>query len=100
MLITALNLIPIGQLDGGHILYTMIGKRAHVVALMVLWGTVAYMIYSQQLAYILMVVLLMMMGTKHPPTRDDTMPLGAGRYLLGWLTLAFIIIGFTPTPIK
>lgn len=38
------------------------------------------------------------MGPKHPPTANDTIPLGAGRIILGWLTLAFIIVGFTPTP--
>lgn len=44
--ITALNLIPIGQLDGGHILYTLIGKRAHTVAIGLLFAAVAYMIYN------------------------------------------------------
>jgi membrane-associated protease RseP (regulator of RpoE activity) len=97
--ITALNLIPIGQLDGGHILYTLIGKRAHVVAIALLMGAVAYMVYSQYYAYSLMVVLLFLMGARHPPTADDSVPLGAVRVILGWLTLAFIIIGFTPTPI-
>jgi hypothetical protein len=97
--ITALNLIPIGQLDGGHILYTLIGRRAHTVALLLLMGAVSYMVYSKYYAYGLMVLLLMMMGPRHPPTADDTVPLGAGRVALGWLTLCFIFIGFTPTPI-
>ena len=39
------------------------------------------------------------LGTVHPPTADDREPLGIVRTVLGWLTLAFIIIGFTPTPI-
>jgi len=97
--ITALNLIPIGQLDGGHILYTLIGKRAHVVATLLLLGAVAYMVYSSYFAYGLMVILLLLMGPRHPPTVDDRIPLGWPRVILGWLTLAFIIIGFTPTPI-
>lgn len=97
--VTALNLIPIGQLDGGHILYTLIGKRAHAVAIALLVGAVAYMVYSRYYAYSLMVVLLVLMGPRHPPTADDTAPLGAFRIILGWLTLGFIVIGFTPTPI-
>ncbi len=97
--ITALNLIPISQLDGGHILYTLIGKRAHKVAIALLLGTVLYMIITGSYTYSLMVILLFFMGPRHPPTRDDTVPLGTFRILLGWLTLAFIIIGFTPTPI-
>jgi len=39
------------------------------------------------------------MGPIHPPTANDDEPLGAGRTVLGWLMLAFIPIGFTPTPI-
>ena len=48
----------------------------------------------------LMVVLLILMGTRHPPTANDYAELGRGRVVLGWLTLAFILIGFTMTPIK
>lgn len=97
--VTALNLIPVGQLDGGHILYTLIGKRAHFVAMAVLWGAVGYMIWSGEFAYSLLIVLILLMGPRHPPTRDDTVPLGTFRIVVGWLTLAFIIIGFTLTPI-
>ena len=46
-----------------------------------------------------MVFLLIFMGPKHPPTADDDVPLGRGRVILGWLTLAFVIVGFTPVPI-
>jgi Zn-dependent protease len=98
--ITALNLIPIGQLDGGHILYTLIGRRAHRVAIVLLLVAVAYMILSREPGYGLMVLLLIVAGPRHPPTADDTVPLGPLRVVLGWLTLGFIIIGFTPTPIK
>jgi len=97
--ITALNLIPIGQLDGGHLLYTLIGKRSHFVAVVLLGLAVAYMILSRYYAYGLMVILLLLMGPRHPPTANDEVPLGVGRIILGWLTLAFIIIGFTPQPI-
>ncbi len=98
--ITALNLMPIGQLDGGHILYTLIGRRAHAVALGLLFAAMAYMIRTQQLSYIAMVVLLFLAGPRHPPTADDNVPLGTGRVLLGWLTLAFLFVGFTMDPVK
>jgi membrane-associated protease RseP (regulator of RpoE activity) len=97
--ITALNLMPIGQLDGGHILYTLIGKRAHFVSLSVLAAGVGYMAFTQDLGYLLMVLLLLWMGPKHPPTADDSRPLGLGRHILGWVTLAFVLIGFTLRPI-
>jgi membrane-associated protease RseP (regulator of RpoE activity) len=98
--ITALNLIPIGQLDGGHILYTLIGRRAHRVAITLLFGAVAYMIMTGQPAYALMVVLLFVSGPRHPPTANDNVPLGFGRIALGWLTLAFLFVGFTPKPFE
>ncbi len=96
--ITALNLIPIGQLDGGHILYTLIGRRAHRVAMLLIATAVGFMIYTQDLGYLVMLLLIWKMGPKHPPTADDSVPLGPVRITLGWLTLAFIIVGFTPRP--
>jgi Zn-dependent protease len=97
--VTALNLIPIGQLDGGHLLYTLIGKRSHGVAVLLLFAAIFYMLLTKQFAYALMVALLMLMGPRHPPTANDRVPLGRPRVVLGWLTLAFIVIGFTPTPL-
>ena len=47
---------------------------------------------------LLMLGLLMLMGPRHPPTADDNVPLGFWRYVLGWLTLAFLPLGFTPIP--
>jgi membrane-associated protease RseP (regulator of RpoE activity) len=97
--ITALNLIPVGQLDGGHMLYALIGRKAHAVAILLLVAAVGFMIYARYPAFGLMVLLLILMGPRHPPTADDTVPLGKLRILLGWLTLAFIFVGFTPRPI-
>ncbi|HID24401.1 MAG TPA: site-2 protease family protein, partial [Planctomycetaceae bacterium] len=97
--ITALNLMPVGQLDGGHILYTLIGRKAHYVAYALIGLAVGHMFHSKDYAYSLIIALLLVVGPRHPPTADDHVPLGTWRVLLGWLTLAFIIIGFTPRPI-
>lgn len=97
--ITALNLTPIGQLDGGHILYCLIGRRAHVVAIMLIGLVIAYMVISQYWAFSVMVMLMLMMGVKHPPTANDHVPLGTARHVLGWLTLAFLLIGINPRPL-
>jgi hypothetical protein len=57
--------------------------------------------YDKRLySWTLMLVLLWRMGPEHPPTSDDSVPLGWIRTALGWLTLAFIIIGFTPIPFQ
>jgi membrane-associated protease RseP (regulator of RpoE activity) len=97
--ITALNLTPIGQLDGGHILYCLIGKRAHVVAVLFVWLVAGYMIATQYWAFSVMLLLITMMGIRHPPTANDQVPLGRVRVVLGWLTLAFLLIGINPRPI-
>lgn len=97
--LTGLNLMPIGQLDGGHVLYTLIGRRAHVVAMLMWGGLVLYLILAQYVAFGLMLVLLAVMGLKHPPTANDRLSLGWGRTLVGWGTMALLLVCFTPRPI-
>lgn len=102
LLITSLNLIPIGQLDGGHVLYALLRRRAHVVARLLLFAALFLVLLKWETlgGWALMLFLLFLMGPIHPPTADDDEPLGPWRILLGWLTLAFILIGFTATPIR
>jgi Zn-dependent protease len=97
--ITALNLLPVGQLDGGHILYTLIGRRAHLPAYLIIGAGVLMMWLKQDYSFTVLLLLLLLSGPRHPPTANDHEPLGLGRHILGWLTLSFLIIGFTPTPI-
>jgi Zn-dependent protease len=98
LFITALNLLPIGQLDGGHILYGLLRWRARPVATTLLIAAIGAVIYFQMVGWFLMIFLLLLMGPAHPPTTDDTVPLGPWRMILGWLTLAFLPFGFTPNP--
>ena len=98
ILITALNLFPIGQLDGGHILYALLRRRAHTVATVIfVLAAVGVFVLGYQ-SWTLMIFLLLMMGIKHPPTANDDMPLGGVRTVLGWVSLLFLFVGFTPTP--
>ena len=104
LLVTSLNLLPIGQLDGGHLLYAMLRKRAHWLARFFLWGAAGAVFIGvfwrpNLRVWFLMLVLLAWIGPKHPATANDDVPLGGWRYVLGWLTLAFIVIGFTPIPV-
>ena len=99
LFITSLNLIPIGQLDGGHVLYALLRRKAHMVATVLLFSAVFVVIYGQLWHWSVMLFLLLLMGPIHPPTADDEEPLGLGRIILGWLTLAFIVVGFTPVPL-
>ena len=96
--ITALNLFPIGQLDGGHILYSLLRERAHVVSKLILIGCIAGVVAFEYWGWTLMLSLLIWMGAKHPPTANDEAELGRGRIVLGWLALLFMPFGFTPMP--
>lgn len=100
MFITALNLIPIGQLDGGHVLYSLLLGKAHAVARGLLLAAMAAVVMFGYWGWILMLLLLMWMGPIHPPTADDSVPLGTTRTIIGWLSLAFVPLGFTPVPFQ
>lgn len=96
MLITGLNMMPIGQLDGGHVTYTLFGKVAHWIAKGTMLFAIAFMVYYQTLMMILMVVLLLLIGTEHPPTRDDGVPIGWFRWTIGLASLAIPVFCFPP----
>jgi membrane-associated protease RseP (regulator of RpoE activity) len=100
LLITSINLIPIGQLDGGHILYGMFRKKAHLASLLLLIAAIWVSIHFRLWTWCPMLGLIAFLGTRHPPTADDSVPLGAWRYVLGLATLAFVVLGFTPVPIR
>lgn len=98
LLITSLNLFPIGQLDGGHVLYALLRKKAHYVARFILYAAIAYVLWKHLWMWLPMLALIFYFGPKHPPTANDEEPIGIFRTILGWLTLAFVIVGFTPNP--
>jgi membrane-associated protease RseP (regulator of RpoE activity) len=104
LLVTGLNMMPVSQLDGGHVTYALFGRRAHWIArifmvlLFVYMGVYVWM-YRQPPALFLMAVLILLMGTDHPPTRDDSVRLGWFRGLLGLASLAIPILCLVPNPI-
>ena len=96
MLVTGLNMMPVGQLDGGHVTYTLFGKTAHLIAQLAIVGAISYMVYHNNFMLALMVVLVLMMGPKHPPTLNDSVPLGIIRYVLGLASLSIPVLCFPP----
>lgn len=100
MLITGLNMMPIGQLDGGHITYTLFGKFAHKIAQATIVLAIAYMVYRSNFMFAVMVILLLVIGPKHPPTRDDSVPIGPFRYALGLASLIIPVLCFPPEIFK
>ena len=100
LFITALNLMPIGQLDGGHILYALAPKWAHRTSWLVVLGAWVWMLWEQYWMWTLMLLLLAMIGFRHPPVRSGGPALGLGRRILGWATLAAAPLIFTPKPFQ
>ncbi len=99
LLVTALNLIPIGQLDGGHVTYALFGSRAEILSRVVWWLCVA-MIVLVGPSFILWATLVRVLGLRHPRTLDDEAPLGRGRWLVALLGLAVFVMCFLPDPFR
>ena len=95
--ITALNLLPIGQLDGGHILYTLLPRAAHAVSITFLAAAVVAVVVGGLWHWSVLILILLLIGVRHPPTADGD-PIERKRAVLGWATLLFVVVGFTPTP--
>ena len=99
LLVTALNMMPVGQLDGGHITYTLFGRTAHLIARLFMLCGILYMVYFSTYQMALMAVLIFLIGVDHPPTSNDRVPLGWFRYALGCLTLVIPVVCLSPVAI-
>lgn len=99
LLITALNLLPIGQLDGGHVADAMFGRRrgaaVATAALVALFG-LGLFVWSGLLGWAFLVYFIA--GAKGLPPLDDVSGPGAGRLALGWLTFALLVLILVPVP--
>lgn len=101
LLITGLNMLPVSQLDGGHVTYTIFGSYSRWIARLFVIGAIAYMSYryffmGEPPIWILMLILVFVIGLYHPPTSDDKVPLGWGRIVLGIASLAIPVLCFPP----
>jgi hypothetical protein len=95
-LVTALNLLPAGQLDGGHVARALFGAKAKYFS----WVTVAILVGIGMFYYgwLIFALLILFLGARHPPPLNDISPLDLKRKCLGVLTFAVLIIAFVPIP--
>ena len=102
MLATALNLMPFGQLDGGHIAYAAFGRRARYISMATLGIALLLTVWS--LSWISMAIMMAAMafflGFGHPNVIDEHEPLNPRRTLVAILALVIFVICFTPVPIE
>lgn len=102
LLVTNINLIPVGQLDGGHVSYALFGERSQQIAkifilLLIVFGLVSWYVWSWY-GWLLWVVLLYFMGFGHPPPLQYWVPLDRKRRIIGYFTVAVFILTFMPVP--
>jgi membrane-associated protease RseP (regulator of RpoE activity) len=106
VLATALNLLPIGQLDGGHILYAFVGERTRKLSRVFVAALAAlgfYQLFTTEYkagyTWLIWSVILLFVAMRHPTIIDPT-PVGRGRAWLAVVALLILILSFTPVPVR
>lgn len=102
MLATALNLLPFGQLDGGHIAYAVFGHRARWVSMATLAATLLLVTRSMSwlMTALVMLAMAVFLGVRHPRILDEGARLDTTRILIAILALCIFLLCFTPVPIE
>lgn len=96
-LITSLNLMPIGQLDGSHILYALVGRKQVVFGWIALAAIVAMsFVWEGWIVWVILTLLVLMVG--HPEVPEGA-PLSAKEKALGWFCMAILVMTFIPVPV-
>jgi len=99
LFVTSINLIPVGQLDGGHIAFALLGeKQTRLSFILVLVMTVLGVLLWE--GWIIWAVLLLVLGLRHPPVISWEVPLDKRRKVIGWLAFVIFILTFIPVPFK
>lgn len=101
MLATAWNLLPFGQLDGGHVTYATVGESSRWVSLVTVTGCIVmcFVSYSWILMTLMLVAMLFFLGSRHPRPIDVYEPLAPGRRALAMFAIVMFALCFTPVPI-
>ena len=104
LIVTMINLLPIGQLDGGHVIYSLFGRAQWRVANLAILGLLGVGLYLAVTTgeflnmWILWAILAQVFGLRHPPPLDDITPLDGKRRLIGYATIVIFILILTPVP--
>jgi Zn-dependent protease len=99
ILVTALNLFPVGQLDGGHILYSFLGPKTRKLAPIFLVSFLVMGVFFW-IGWFLWAFIIYFLGLKHPRIWDEYSTLSRGRWILGVVVLIIFVLSFIPDPVK
>ena len=105
LLVTALNLIPSGQLDGGHAIYAVLGERVHfwtgriAFVVMAALSLTGWFVFGSPSGFLITILLGIMMRVKHPQPWDQSQ-LDAKRKLIALITLVIFALSFVPFPLQ
>jgi membrane-associated protease RseP (regulator of RpoE activity) len=102
MLATALNLLPFGQLDGGHITYATLGRWSTPISIATVTTAVMMTFWASSwlVMTVMMVVMLVLFGPRHPKVIYENEPIGRSRQVIAVLALIILILCFTPVPLR
>jgi membrane-associated protease RseP (regulator of RpoE activity) len=101
LFVTALNLFPVGQLDGGRIAYAIFGARHRAVSVGTFLALLLLGAVAGSLNWIVFAALVfLLIGFHHAPPLDDLTPLSPGRYALGVICLILLVLLIPPVPIQ
>lgn len=99
LFVTSMNLIPVGQLDGGHIAFALLGeKQTRLSFILVLVMSLLGVLLWE--GWIIWAVLLLVLGLRHPPVISWEVPLDTRRKVIGWIAFLIFILTFIPVPFK
>jgi len=96
LLVTAFNLMPIGQLDGGHIAYALFGSKQKIIAKIFFLCLLALIFFW--FGWLVWAFLVYAIGFRHPPTANDFIDIDKKRKIIGYICIGIFILCFTPIP--
>ncbi|MFZ0546712.1 MAG: site-2 protease family protein [Candidatus Promineifilaceae bacterium] len=96
--LTGINLLPIGQLDGGHVIYALFGRFAHTIAIIAFGALLAAGFLLQQPNWFIWAVFILFGGLRHPPPLNDLSDIGWQRKLIGLMTAVLFVLIIMPVP--
>ncbi|MGH7924067.1 MAG: site-2 protease family protein [Candidatus Binatus sp.] len=105
LFVTTLNLLPVGQLDGGHVIYALFPRRHRTISVLFVISCVLMVLvplalgYSLWWGWLLWAVLVLALGLGHPSTIDRDTPLNPRRAFAAWATVVLFVVTFSPVPL-